>query len=91
MSFVIQLGGKQYMVQKGQKVIVDRLTAEVDAVITVPVLFDVQNPNATKSTAQAKIVDHIKAEKIRVVKYKAKSNYHKVYGHRSYQTILEIQ
>jgi large subunit ribosomal protein L21 len=87
MSFIIQTGNKQYLVDHNQKVIVDRLDAQEGTMVTLPVLFDT---NGQLSEVQAKVLEHNKGEKIRVVKYKAKSNYHKVQGHRSYQTILEI-
>jgi large subunit ribosomal protein L21 len=87
MSFIVQTGNKQYLVEHNQKIVVDRLAAEEGTTVTLPVLFDSEGQ---LKEVQAKVIEHNKGEKIRVVKYKAKSNYHKVYGHRSYQTILEI-
>jgi large subunit ribosomal protein L21 len=91
MSLIIQSGSKQYLVQPNQEVIVDRLVGEEGTMVTLPVLFDTTKPEGQLKEVKAKIVEHFKGEKIRVVKYKAKSNYHKVQGHRSYQTLLQIQ
>jgi large subunit ribosomal protein L21 len=87
MSFVIESGSNQYLVNHNQKIIIDRIDSEEGVTISLPVLFDTDS-KLTK--VDAKVVEHIKSEKIRVVKYKSKSNYHKVYGHRSHQTVLEI-
>ena len=87
MSFVIESGSNQFLVNHNQKIIVDKLDAEVGSKVSFTVLFDIEN-KLTK--IDAKVVEHIKSEKIRVVKFKSKSNYHKQYGHRSLQTVLEI-
>lgn len=87
MSFVIESGTNQFLVNHNQKIIVDQLDQEVGATITFPVLFDIEGK---LSEAQATVIEHKKSKKIKVVKYKAKSNYHKQYGHRSYQTVLQI-
>jgi large subunit ribosomal protein L21 len=87
MSFVVESGNNQFLVNHSQKIIVDRLVAEAGTKIKLPVLFDI---SGKLTEVEAKVIEHIKGEKIRVVKYKSKSNYHKVYGHRSYQTVLEV-
>ncbi len=87
MSFVVESGNNQFLVNHSQKIIVDRLEAEAGSKIKLPVIFD---RTGKLTEVEAKVIEHIKGEKIRVVKYRAKSNYHKVYGHRSYQTVLEV-
>jgi ribosomal protein L21 len=87
MSFVIESGNNQFLVKHNQKIIVDRLDSTEGSIITLSVIFDTDN---VLSQVEAKVLEHIKSDKIRVVKYKSKSNYHKQYGHRSYQTVLEI-
>lgn len=87
MSFVVESGNNQFLVNHSQKIIVDRLDAEEGSIVKLPVLFD---SDSKLSEVEAKVIEHIKGEKIRVVKFKSKSNYHKVYGHRSYQTVLEV-
>lgn len=88
MSFVIESGSKQFLVDHKQNIIVDRLTTSIGDMVEMPVLFDTEGK---LTTVTAKVIAHEKAEKIKVVKYKSKSNYHKQYGHRSYTTQLEIQ
>jgi large subunit ribosomal protein L21 len=87
MSFVVESGSNQFLVSHNQKIIVDQLVGEVGTKVSLPVIFDT---DGKLKVIDATIVEHKKSDKIRVVKYKAKSNYHKQYGHRSYQTVLEI-
>lgn len=88
MSFVISSGSKQYLVKTGQKFVVDRLKNEEGSEISFDVLFSVGDVKKTQITA--KIVRHQRGKKIRIVKYKAKSNYHRQYGYRHEETVLEI-
>jgi large subunit ribosomal protein L21 len=88
-QFIIEAGTKQYMVEPGKKINVDRINeAAIDSVIDIPVLFGFGD--TTPSTIKAKVIAHIKGTKIRVVKFRSKSNYHKVSGFRPFQTTLEI-
>jgi large subunit ribosomal protein L21 len=91
MSLVVISGSKQYIVNKGQQFIVDRLDASEGSEVELPVAisFDAGVINSG-GVAKAKVIKHLKGEKIRVVKYKSKSNYHKQSGFRAYQTMLEI-
>lgn len=88
MSFVITSGSKQYLVKSGQRVIVDRLDAPVDSVVELPVSY---SSNPSTKTIKAVVVAHQKGTKIRVVKYRAKSNYHRQYGYRHFETVLKIE
>lgn len=90
MSFVIKTGNKQYLVKNGQIVIVDRLNVDINSTIELPVLHATGDSKAVK-TIKATVLNHQKGEKIRVVKYKAKSNYHKQYGFRAAETVLKIE
>ncbi len=94
---IIKTGGKQYKVQEGDKVKVEKIIGEVDAKINLEnVLLYVDGdqvelgyPNLDKKI-EAKILKQGRAKKIRVEKYKNKTRYHKVYGHRQHFTELEI-
>jgi large subunit ribosomal protein L21 len=90
MSFVVTTGNKQYLVKNGQLIIVDRIEAEVDSVVELPVVHSVASTKSV-SSVKATVVSHQKGDKIRVVKYKAKSRYHKQYGFRPYETVLKIE
>ena len=90
MPFVIESGSKQYIVEYGQKIIVDRLTANEGEELEFKVLFCFGDSESIK-TVKVLVLTHQKGEKIRVVKFKNKSNYHRQYGYRHHETILQIQ
>ena len=93
---VIESGGKQYKVEKGSELLVDRLDAkEGDKVALRPVLFRdkevVAEPKALeKVKVEAKVAVHLRGPKIKVFKYKPKKGYRRRAGHRSELTRLEV-
>jgi large subunit ribosomal protein L21 len=89
MSLVIQSGARQYLVEPGQQIIVNKIDAPVDEVIELDLVYAFGADKKTKK-ATGKIVRHQRGEKIRVVKYKSKSNYHRQYGPRQEETIIEV-
>jgi large subunit ribosomal protein L21 len=91
MALVVRLkkGSREYIVEYGQKIIVDRLDLPQGESVDLDVLYTFGDDKEVKSV-KAKIVAHQKGEKLHVVKYKSKSNYHKQYGPRQHETILEI-
>ena len=93
---VIESGGKQYKVEEGATLLVDRLDAkEGDKVALRPVLFrgdDViaGGKDLEKVKVEAKVAEHLRGPKIKVFKYKAKKGYRRRAGHRSELTRLEV-
>jgi large subunit ribosomal protein L21 len=92
---VIETGGKQYRVEKGSTLLVDRLSAkEGDKVDLRPVAFRdkemVLGKDLEKVKVEAKIAGHERGPKVRVFKYRPKKGYRKRAGHRSELTRLEI-
>jgi large subunit ribosomal protein L21 len=92
---VIETGGKQYRVEKGSTLLVDRLTAkEGDKIDLRAVAFRdkemVLGEDLEKVKVEAKVAGHERGPKIRVFKYKPKKGYRKRAGHRSELTRLEI-
>lgn len=93
---VIESGGKQYKVEKGSSLLVDRLSAkEGDVVALRPVLFRdkevVAEPKALeKVKVEATVAEHLRGPKIKVFKYKPKKGYRRRAGHRSELTRLEV-
>jgi large subunit ribosomal protein L21 len=93
---VIESGGKQYKVEKGTSLLVDRLSAkEGDKVALRAVLFRdkevVAEPKELeKVKVEAKVAEHLRGPKIKVFKYKAKKGYRRRAGHRSELTRLEV-
>ena len=92
---VIETGGKQYRVEKGSTLLVDRLTAkEGEKVDLRAVAFRdkemILGKDLEKVKVEAKVAGHERGPKIRVFKYRAKKGYRKRAGHRSELTRLEI-
>ncbi len=96
MYAVVETGGKQYRVEKGDALLVDRLPAKQGAVVSLrAVAFSdkemVIDPKALeKVKVEAKVAEHLRGPKIRVFKYKAKKGYKRSAGHRSELTKLEV-
>jgi large subunit ribosomal protein L21 len=92
---VIETGGKQYRVEKGSTLLVDRLSAkEGDKIDLRAVAFRdkemVLGDDLEKVKVEAKIAGHERGPKIRVFKYRPKKGYRRRAGHRSELTRLEI-
>jgi len=97
MYAVIRTGGKQYRVEAGQRLEVERVGAEPGAEVELaPVLLvDGKKVFATpgelgKATVRAKVLEESKGKKIRGFTYKSKSNQRKRWGHRQKYSVLEI-
>ena len=96
MYAVVESGGKQYKVEEGASLLVDRLDAkEGDKVALRPVLFRdgdviVGAKDLAKVKVEAKVAGHLRGPKIKVFKYKAKKGYRRRAGHRSELTRLEV-
>jgi large subunit ribosomal protein L21 len=92
---VIETGGKQYRVEKGSTVLVDRLSAkEGDKVSLRAVAFRdkemVLGKDLEKVKVEATVASHERGPKLRVFKYRPKKGYRRRAGHRSELTRLEI-
>lgn len=94
---IVESGGKQYRVEKGQSLLVDKLHEDEGAKVPLrAVMFrsdddTVLEPSGLeKVKVEAKVAGHERGPKIRVFKYKAKKGYRKRKGHRSELTRLEI-
>ena len=89
MPLVVKSGSRQYIVNYGQKIIVNKLEVKENDTLDLDVLYSFGDDKSVKKVT-AKVIKHQKGVKIRVVKYKSKSNYHKQYGPRQSETVLEI-
>jgi large subunit ribosomal protein L21 len=93
---VIESGGKQYKVEKGTSLLVDRLSAkEGDKVALRPVMFRdtevlAEAKELEKVKVEATVTEHLRGEKIKIFKYKPKKGYRRRAGHRSELTKLEV-
>ncbi len=94
---IIQTGGKQYRVQQGDVIYVEKLNVETDATIDFDVLLlggekelTVGKPLVEGAKVQGKVLGQGRGEKIIVFKYKSKKNYRRKQGHRQPYTKVEI-
>ena len=98
MFAIIETGGKQYKVNEGEVIFVEKLEAEVGATVeftTVKALskdgaLKVGTPNVEGAKVTATVVRQGKAKKIYVFKYKSKKNEKKKIGHRQPYTKVQI-
>lgn len=95
---IIQIAGKQYKVSEGDKITVARLEAEEGETVKISDVLLTSNgtdvtvgePLVSGAEVSLKVAEHNRAPKIRVVKYKSKSKYRKVTGHKQPQTVVEV-
>jgi large subunit ribosomal protein L21 len=96
MYAIVKVGGKQYRVEKGDQLVVDRMPEDEGAKVTLePLLFRsdeavFDSAGLEKVKVEAVVRGHQRGEKIRVLKFKPKRGYKRRMGHRSEQTVLEI-
>jgi large subunit ribosomal protein L21 len=96
MYAVVESGGKQYKVEKGTDLLVDRLDVkEGDKVSLRPVMFRdkeaiIEPKELEKVRVEATVAEHLRGPKIKVFKYKPKKGYRRRAGHRSELTRLEV-
>lgn len=94
MKAVIKTGGKQYYVEEGTVLYVEKLDSDVDSkVVFEEVLMvnsTVGNPLVKGAKVEAKVLKHGKAKKIKVYKYRQKKKYRRTQGHRQPYTKIEI-
>jgi large subunit ribosomal protein L21 len=96
MYAIVKTGGKQYRVERGQRLLVERLAAEEGASVALQPLmyrseeavFDAQGLERVQVTA--KVLAHERGKKLRVVKFKPKRGYKRRNGHRQELTRIEI-
>lgn len=98
MYAIIETGGKQYRVQNGDKIAVEKLGIEdgqqvtFDKVLVVGDGADVKvgAPYVDGVTVEGTVVETGKGKKVVIFKYKAKKDYRKKQGHRQPYTLVEI-
>ncbi|HEX3688553.1 MAG TPA: 50S ribosomal protein L21 [Solirubrobacteraceae bacterium] len=96
MYAIIKTGGKQYRVQEGQWLLVERLPVDDGATITLDPLLYVDGENVVdgddlaKVTVEATVLAHERGPKLRVVKFKPKRGYRRRNGHRQDLTRIQI-
>ena len=98
MYAIIETGGKQYRVQAGDQIRVEKLNAEDGAVVVFDKVLvagegadiKVGTPYINGLTVDGKVIESGKGDKVIIFKYKAKKDYRKKQGHRQPYTLVEI-
>ena len=91
---VIAVGGKQYVVHEGERLLVDRLAQDEGAVFQPDVLLvDAGTPDLKPGAGavSARILKHTLGEKIRIAKYKPKKGYRRHTGFRAHLSQIQIE
>jgi large subunit ribosomal protein L21 len=99
MYAIIETGGKQYKVQAGDVIFVEKLAANEGESFTFDRVLAVSkdgglttgSPLVSGASVAAKVEKHVKGEKIVIFKYKPKKNYHRKQGHRQPYTKVTIE
>ena len=87
---IIKTGGKQYRVEEGQTLLVERLRGEVGDKLDLETLATVGDDLKDGGAVKAEVVGHERGPKLRVVKFKPKRGYKRRNGHRQELTRLKI-
>lgn len=98
MYAIIETGGKQYKVQNGDQIRVEKLNVEDGAAVVFDKVLacgegadiKVGAPYLEGLTVEGKVVESGKGQKVIIFKYKAKKDYRKKQGHRQPYTLVEI-
>jgi large subunit ribosomal protein L21 len=94
---IVESGGKQYRVEKGATVLVDRLPEDEGAKVSLRAVMYradkqvvLEPGELEKVKVEAKVSEHLRGDKVRIFKYKPKKGYRRRAGHRSELTRLEV-
>ncbi len=96
MYAIVKTGGKQYRVEQGQSLLVERLPVEDGASVSlVPLLYVdgdtvLDGEDLGQVSVQARVVAHERGPKLRIVKFKPKRGYKRRTGHRQELTRIEV-
>lgn len=96
MYAIVKTGGKQYRVEKGQTLLVERLPAAEGADVALqPLMYRSDETVLDKAGLEqvkvtAKVLAHVRGEKLRVFKFKPKRGYKRRNGHRQELTRIEV-
>ena len=96
MYAVIKVGGKQYRVEQGQKLLVDRQPHAAGEAFTPDVLMTggdevVTDREKLQGSVSVQVVEHLRGEKIKVFTFKPKRGFKKTRGHRSELTRISVE
>lgn len=99
MYAIVEIAGQQFKVEKDQKIFVHRLEAEEGGQVEFAKVLLVDNegevvvgaPAVDGAKVTAKVLSHMKADKIKVFKKKRRKGYKKLNGHRQHLSQIQIE
>jgi len=99
MYAIIEIGGRQYSVEKGSRLRCEKLDQEANSTLAIDKVLMVKDgdkmqvgqPYVKGAQVKAKVVGHARGKKIVVLKYKSKVNYRRKIGHRQHFTSILIE
>jgi large subunit ribosomal protein L21 len=99
MYAIVDIAGQQFKVEKDQKIFVHRLEGQEGAQVTFDKVLLLDNegdikvgvPTVEGASVNAKIVSHLKGDKVLVFKKKRRKGYQKLNGHRQFLTEIQIE
>lgn len=99
MYAIVEIAGQQFKVEKNQKVFVHRLEAEEGSKVDFDKVLLIDDdgkiqvglPVIENTVVSAKVVSHLKGDKVLVFKKKRRKGYQKMNGHRQYMTEILIE
>ena len=97
MYAIVKTGGKQYRVQEGQNLLIERLPVpDGESVSLTPLLYVngdqvVDGADLSKVQVAATVIAHERGPKLRIVKFKPKRGYKRRNGHRQELTRIQIK
>ena len=98
MFAVVKTGGKQYRVSEGDRLRVETLEAEAGASVQLDSVLmvgegdsvKVGSPTVINASVTAKVIDHGRADKVKIIKFRRRKHHMKRMGHRQNYTEVEI-
>ncbi|WOO89920.1 50S ribosomal protein L21 [Mollicutes bacterium LVI A0078] len=94
MNAIIKTGGKQYRVEEGREIFVEKLAGEAGDTVTfdevIMVGDKIGTPFVDGAKVEGEIVKQGKGKKITIFKFKAKKDYRNKKGHRQQYTKVKI-
>ena len=97
MYAIIEMGGKQFRVEEGTKVLVDRMGAEAGSEVSIDKVLMVGGndvkigaPYVDNAKVTATVLDHVRGDKVLVFKHKRRNDSRKLQGHRQDYTAIRV-
>ncbi len=99
MYAIIEIGGRQYNVEKGTRLRCEKLDQQPNETLAIDKVLMIKDgdklqigqPYVSGAEVKARIVGHARGKKIVVLKYKSKTNYRRKLGHRQHFTSVLIE